>query len=145
MAGRQTKLTTPVRDKILHAIRQGNYAMVAAQYAGIGESTFYVWLQRGERGEQPYMEFMEAVKVAEAQAEVHAVEIVNLHMADNWQAAMTYLERRHPARWKRRDELNFRSLSDEDLIERAKGALTGDGPPWLKLPAGSGEPDLVPE
>jgi hypothetical protein len=142
---RPTKLTTAVRDKILHAIRQGNYAVVAAQYAGIGESTFYLWLQRGERGDPLYVEFMEAVKMAEAQAEVHAVEVVNLHMADNWQAAMTYLERRHPARWKRRDELNFRNLSDEELIERAKVALNGDGPPWLELPADGRESESVSE
>jgi transposase len=145
MAGRATKLTTEVRDKILHAIRQGNYACVAAQYAGIGESTFYLWLQRGARGERPYVEFLEAVKGAEAEAEVKLVELVRLSAVDNWQAAMTTLERRYPERWRRRDELNFRNLTDEEIIERAARLFGGNAAPWLELPDGDREPDALSE
>lgn len=47
-------------------------------------------------------------------------------MADNWQAAMTYLERKYPERWGRRDRLkididpraalaDLLALSDDDL------------------------------
>jgi hypothetical protein len=151
MAGRKTKLTPAVREKILQAIRMGNYAVVAAAAAGIGETTFYEWIARGEEriakrpGSRLYAEFAEAVKLAEAQAEVRAVEMVNLQMADNWQAAMTYLERRHPGRWKRRDELNFRNLSDAALLARITGALGGGGSPWLEIADSSGESDALSE
>ncbi len=104
--GRQTKLTPEVRERVVSAIRAGNYARVAAGYAGIGERTFYQWLQRGrEEGTGIYAQFLHAVKGAERESEVRAVAMVQKAMADNWQAAMTYLERKHPDRWGRRDRL----------------------------------------
>ena len=45
---RPTKLTVEVRDRIVAAIRAGNYPEAAAQAAGISPSTFYRWLGRGE-------------------------------------------------------------------------------------------------
>lgn len=48
-------------------------------------------------------ELWESVKEAEAEAEMDAIRIVENHMEDNWQAAMTYLERRFPERWRRRE------------------------------------------
>ena len=47
--GRPSKLTPEVQEKIVTAIRAGNYAQVAAVYAGIGERTFYRWMERGEK------------------------------------------------------------------------------------------------
>ena len=49
MAGRPTKLTPQVQAKIVQAIVGGNDITVAAAYAGIGESTFYAWLERGRK------------------------------------------------------------------------------------------------
>ncbi|HXF72327.1 MAG TPA: hypothetical protein VNO79_06935 [Actinomycetota bacterium] len=46
---RPTKLSPEVQARICQAIRAGNYRETAARYAGIGISTFYAWLQRGER------------------------------------------------------------------------------------------------
>jgi hypothetical protein len=106
--GRRTKLTPKVQEKIVSAIRAGNYAHVAAGYAGIGERTFYSWLQSGRENKSDlYQQFLQAVKDAEREAEVRAVAMVQKHMADNWQAAMTYLERKFPERWGRRDRLKI--------------------------------------
>ena len=102
--GRRTKLNPEVQEKIVSAIRAGNYAMIAAEYAGICEGTFYGWLKRGrEEGQGIYFEFLKAVKEAEREAEVRAVAHVQKHMTGNWTAAMTYLERKFPQRWGRRD------------------------------------------
>jgi hypothetical protein len=46
--GRQTKLTPNVAQRITTAIEAGAYAREACQAAGIGESTFYLWLERGK-------------------------------------------------------------------------------------------------
>jgi transposase len=103
---RPTKLTPQIRDHIAAAIRSGNYADAAAKSAGIGETTYYQWLKRGESNakvDRPFREFREAIKKAEGEAEVHAVALVRQAMPDNWQAAMTWLERRFPDRWRRRD------------------------------------------
>jgi transposase len=115
--GRRTKLTPEVHEKIVSAIRAGNYARVAAEYAGVGERTFYRWLQRGQEAQRGiYRQFWQAVKKAEREAEVRAVAIIQKHMEDNWQAAMTYLERKYPDRWGRRDRLRV-DLNPKEALE----------------------------
>jgi transposase len=109
---RPTKLTEAVQDKIVQAIRAGNYAEAAGRVAGISPSTYYRWLERGEREEQgPYRDFHDAVRKAEAEAEVHAVAILRRAMPEDWRAALAYLERRHPQRWRRHEA---RELTGKD-------------------------------
>ncbi|HEX4952683.1 MAG TPA: hypothetical protein VF017_04725 [Thermoanaerobaculia bacterium] len=108
--GRPSKLTPEVQDRIVSAIRAGNYAQVAAGFAGIGESTFYRWMEQGERAEDgAFREFRDAVKRAEHEAEVRAVAIIQAQMPIHWQAAMTYLERKFPTRWGRRERVDVTS------------------------------------
>jgi hypothetical protein len=101
---RPSKLTPERRKRFIDAIRAGSYVEVAATYAGIGTSTVYRWLAIGreaKRGE--HREFWEAVKEAEASAELSAVMRVQAAASDpkNWTAAMTFLERRFRDRWGR--------------------------------------------
>jgi hypothetical protein len=103
---RPTKLTKAIADQIVAAIRCGNYAATAARSAGIGERTYYTWLKRGEsvaKADAPFRQFRQAIKKAEGEAEVHAVALVRQAMPDDWKAAMTWLERRFPERWRRRE------------------------------------------
>ncbi len=72
MAGRRTKLTDELQQQIVSYIRAGAYDWVAAQAAGIGKTTFYRWIQAGERGRQPYAGFLVAVQEARAVARVSA-------------------------------------------------------------------------
>jgi transposase len=103
MAGRQTKLTPEVQDRIVAALRAGNYQETAARYAGISEDTFYEWLKRGK--EEPgsaYSEFSEAVEKAKADAEVRDVALIDKAAHDgSWQAAAWKLERKFPNKWGR--------------------------------------------
>jgi transposase len=105
---RKSKLTPETQDKIVKAIRAGNYAHIAAAMAGIGESTYYRWLEQGERpdAKTPYREFWESVKEAEAEAEVASVALIR-RAAQNgtWQASAWYLERKHSERWGRKDKV----------------------------------------
>ena len=119
---RPTKLTPEVQRRIVEAISGGNYAVVAAEYAGIGQATFYAWLEKGRAGRQPYAEFLAAVKEAEAQAEALAVKAVRVAFGDSWQAAMTWLERRFPARWGRRDRLEV----EHTIVEREAKRLADE-------------------
>lgn len=100
-------LCTPERIKrIADYIRAGNYAEVASRVGGISEATYYNWLKRGEAGEKPYVEFLEAVKEAEAEAEARNIALIQ-RAAQNgtWQAAAWYLERKHGKRWRRSSEV----------------------------------------
>lgn len=77
--GRKSKLTPQVIRKVAAALRAGCFFKVACEYAGISESTGHLWLQiaRGDRPEQRptalQSEFLDAVKKADADAEVAAV------------------------------------------------------------------------
>jgi transposase len=100
---RPTKLTPEVQEKIVTALRAGNYQETSATYAGISVPTFYGWMDRGRN--EPgsiYSEFLEAVEKAKADAEVRDVALIDRAAADgNWQAAAWKLERKFPNRWGR--------------------------------------------
>lgn len=49
--GRATELTQQVQDRICEALRTGLHRHRAALYGGIGEATFYRWMEKG--GEEP--------------------------------------------------------------------------------------------
>jgi hypothetical protein len=117
-AGRPTSLTTDAQERILEAIKAGNYNETAAKYAGIAVSTFYGWMERGRRerdriaalGGEPdakevtFLDFMEAVEKAEAESEVRDVAIIARAAATGtWQAAAWRLERKHPRKYGRFD------------------------------------------
>jgi transposase len=105
--GRKTKLTPAVQAAVIKALEAGNYFAVACEVAGIGERTGYRWLERGEKATSgPYRQFWQSVKIAEAKAEASAVQSVRKAMATQWQAPMTFLERKFPERWARRERLD---------------------------------------
>lgn len=121
---RPTKLTSELQTRIVQAIRAGNYADAAARSAGISPSTYYRWLERGERAASgAHREFRDAVKRAEADAEVHAVAIVRKAMAEDWRAAMAYLERRYPERWRRRETTELTGLEVSRAPKEADPAI----------------------
>jgi hypothetical protein len=124
--GRPTKLTPQVQRRICAAIKAGNYASIAARAAGITEATFHNWMKAGEeQGAGEFFDFFESVKKAEADREVELVKLVKLNALENWQAAMTMLERLHPDRWGRRDRTTHEITGPdgESLLEPLAAAL----------------------
>lgn len=123
--GRKTILTKDLIDRICTSIREGNYKNVACQAVGIGESTFYSWLAKGEANKAGlYVEFVEAIKKAEAQAEqAHVGVIKDAANSGIWQASAWYLERKHPDRWAKRESLDVTSggkpLSWKEFVQKA--------------------------
>ena len=102
--GRPGKLTPEVQQRIVQAVASGNYLETAAAYGGITYTTFNNWMHRGEeRKGENYVAFFEAVKKAEADAEVLRVARISKAANEgNWQADAWYLERRYPNRWGKR-------------------------------------------
>jgi len=92
----------------LEAIENGNYLETACELADISKETFRQWKLRADAGETPYTHLIAATKRASARAE--AAEVTKVRKAGEdprfWAASMTYLERRHPERWARRQEGN---------------------------------------
>lgn len=131
--GRPTKLTPKTQERIVQALRLGNYLCVAVEYAGIEEQTFYNWMERGKKEQEGiYFEFFEAVRGAELEAEVRMVarwqQIITQNPMNHY-AVKDFLEKRYKARWGREQtvtvdgklEVNsvseIKSLSDEDLLK----------------------------
>ncbi len=114
--GRPTKLNDEVTDKLVKAIAQGNYYEAACAYAGIDYSTFRNWMTRGEEDKKgEYFEFFEAIKKAEAAAELRLVQEWQKHIPNNWQAIATFMERRYPDRWGKRDRLDLNHQGNIDI------------------------------
>ena len=102
--GRKSKLTPVIQQRICEAITAGNYNHVAAQAAGIGETSFYRWMAQGEEAQSGTKRaFWVAVKNAEAEAEIRNVGIIESAAPETWQAAAWWLERKHNDRWARKE------------------------------------------
>jgi transposase len=94
-----------MQAKFVAHVRAGNFIETVCAACGIAVSTYYTWAERAENGEEPYAGFMEAVRTAEAEAELEAVEGILTHAAENWSAFSWYLERRHWKRWRKTDKV----------------------------------------
>lgn len=108
--GRPSGLADPnILQLLLAAITDGVSYESACKSAGIAPRTIYNWKTRAERGDEAAMAFVQALEKAEADVERKAVR--NTLKAGEkdafWAANMTFLERRYPERWGRRqDESN---------------------------------------
>lgn len=105
---RPTKLTHETQEKILLAIRDGNYREVAAQWAGVSPETVSRWMRRGEReGKGDYYEFRQAVLEAEQHAEIVMVRLVRAGANTDPKHAEWWLERKAHDRWGRRERVEL--------------------------------------
>jgi hypothetical protein len=124
---RPTKLTAKLAVEIIKLVEAGNYVEVAAAACGIGRRTYYDWMDRGRKAldksgpisaiEQPYADLAERVEVATARAEIAAVDKVR-KQSKLWQASMTYLERRFPDRWGRRQAIEHSGPNGAPITAR---------------------------
>jgi hypothetical protein len=105
--GRPTKFTPDRVKKLLDAIQGGNYRETACKYAGISHQTLRNWIHIAQRPDAPseYVEFLEALERAEAEAEIFDIGLIRRAARDGgqWQAAAWMRERKNPERWGRRD------------------------------------------
>ncbi len=136
--GRPSKFTPEVRQKILWALRLGNYRRPAAEYAGISERTLGDWLMRGRDAESgPYADFYAEVLEAERAAEVRALGVIQQAAKRDWKAAAWFLERKHPERFCTRaavflakrlqieGEVDWDAMGDDELEAELLRAVQG--------------------
>jgi hypothetical protein len=134
-------LTPELQERVLQAIRAGNTREATANYAGIGRTTLFRWLEQGEASTSgQYRDFWNAVKKAEADCEVRnvgiiqmacqggqvlerktvtkadgAVEVSEKYSRAEWTAAAWWLERRRPDDWGRKDRHEITGKGGEPL------------------------------
>lgn len=90
--GRPGKYTPECVNKILDAIRNGNYAYRAAALAGINQDTYYRWLKM-------YPEFSEAVSLAESECQQAILNNIMQFSKSDPDIGFRFLARRFPAEW----------------------------------------------
>lgn len=94
--GARLKLTKERQAAITNAIEAGCTFKLAAQAAGISETTLYNWLKKGEEGAAPiYREFLKEIKKAEATQAAKLLATIEGQASRDWKAAAWILERRH--------------------------------------------------
>ncbi len=130
--GRRSKLTPEVQGRIATALRAGCYLEQAAQLAGISPSTLYDWLARGRKARSgQFLEFLELVQGAIAQAEVAAVAQIVTSSKTDWRAAAWLLERGPArARWRQSLQVRVEDLSDDEIraaLDEVARRLAGGG------------------
>lgn len=126
--GRPTKLTPELIHTIETAVESGAFYEDACIVAGINKSTLYRWREQGEadieHGRHTLeADFCTALTRGSAAAEVHAAEAVAKARFHDWRAAAWYLERRNPARWGRREQVEHSGSirTGEPVIVEAEG------------------------
>ena len=105
-----TKFNPETCHKIIQAIKQGNYQKTAAALAGIDESTYYRWVERGKEAKSgKYCEFYKSIKKAEEFAKAYYLQQIReaAESKKHWQAAAWYLERKHPTEWGRQQTIEI--------------------------------------
>jgi hypothetical protein len=87
------------------ALMGGNYRDTAARLAGIAESGVRAWVRAADDGDLRYLPIATVIRSAEAIAEAEAVTYVRKASRDPrfWAAGMTWLERKYPDAWGRRE------------------------------------------
>lgn len=102
--GRPTLLNDQVQDRLIEAFKLGQISIPSAcHYAGIGERTYYQWMQKGRDGDPKYQQFSQDIEKARAEAVmVNLAVIRKAAQQGHWQAAAWWLERVLPKEYGRK-------------------------------------------
>lgn len=126
--GRDLKLTPALQKAICDSLAAGVDRRHSCLRAGVADRTFRRWMRAGREGKEDlFVSFLSAVMKAEADAVARNVALIQTAAQNGkWQAAVWWLERRHPDLYssdrKRLRELE-RLLADV-IRERSGGAGT---------------------
>ncbi|MFC2059005.1 hypothetical protein ACFLTS_05145 [Chloroflexota bacterium] len=106
--GRPSKLTPKLMKSICGFIRNGNYVSTSCQAVGIHPQTYRNWLQQGDNDIMAgigsiHADFVQAIGKAEAEDEIRRVANISKAGETNWVADMTFLERKNPEKWGRKE------------------------------------------
>jgi hypothetical protein len=133
----KSKFDKATKDRIIAAMRAGAHVQVAVQAAGVGRSTYYLWMNNGRlaavkvdegmeitKEERGFLNFFLDIVQAEAEAEVRLLTHWSKAAANDWRAAKDLLARRHPERWK---EVSASEVSVEAGLLNAVDSVEDDG------------------
>lgn len=142
--GKPLALTQEIGERILSSIRIGSPVELAVKATGIHRDTFYGWMQRARKGEEPFASFADAVEEAKGAGELRL--LLDIHRAGsgqpassdgmtpavpaNWFARAWQLERLNPSQWAKPERdavtVNVGVSLEQVLPERYQASLKNE-------------------
>jgi hypothetical protein len=114
------KLTPELIEKMIPAIEAGNYIETVCQAHGICKATYYGWIKKGEKRKSGiYLDFLNAVRLAEARAEQRLIEEWREKLKESPTNYKDFLERRYSERWGKKETRIFEG-GDKDKPIKVK-------------------------
>lgn len=119
--GAKSKRTPETQAKLIEALKLGATNVIACQYAGIAETTFYAWMAEN-------VEFSQSIEKARAYAAVDALRTIQKARREGqWQSAAWLLERRYPHEYGRRTvQMEVTGKLDLNVLVKQIAALDDD-------------------
>lgn len=111
---RKSKLTKELIKEAFKLVSAGNYIKDIPPILGIDDSTWFRWLNEGEKAKSGMKrEFYETVKKAEKDAIARNVALIQRAAQEgNWQAAAWWLERKYFEDWGRKERVDLAADKD---------------------------------
>jgi hypothetical protein len=94
--GRPIVLNATLQKRICALLQKGSSFKSAAILCGIGERTHHEWMERGQKGEQPFASFFSAVTRAREQHKANLIAVVREAALQDGRHAEWLLERQFP-------------------------------------------------
>lgn len=110
---KKCKITPEMIENLRECIKLGVSYSATSAALNISEDTFYSYMRKGREGQSPYAAFFGAVR--ESEAELMKDCLTRLRkVADtgNMESIKFILERRFPADWGKKDNININSRSE---------------------------------
>lgn len=102
--GRATKLTPELSNQLVGLIGGGCTVTTACEATGIVESSFYLWVAKGDRQRKGiYTEFSEAIRKARGTGKAALIARIQTAASTDWRAAAWMLERARGDEYSRQD------------------------------------------
>ena len=85
--GRPTELTSMLQQEICDLLSDAVNIETVCELVGIAKATYYNWRERGESGEEPFAEFLDATTHARGKAKLTLQRVIDAAAEKDWRAA----------------------------------------------------------
>ena len=154
--GPPSKLDNGIITALSNALSAGNYLLTACHLCHIAPQTLYTWLKVADSDRtlgadaslSIYIRLQDAINEASAFNENQLVGVIKSAAIDqkNWLPAITFLERRHPDRWGRKDRARIEIDEHKTVsITHVEYNLAGNDSQRLSSPVVDGERRMLEE
>jgi len=94
-----------VKDVLLPALREGMPKRQACALCGISKTALYEWIEKGEAGEEGYIEIADAIKAAQAEFVQEGLKKIKKQGESQWTAWAWMFERMFPEEFGKLDKI----------------------------------------